>query len=66
MLSLFALAFGLGLVLNAAPGPVFAETVRQGTRGGFRLALAVQLGSLVGDGVWALVGLVERRVAASA
>ena len=57
MLSLFALAFGLGLVLNAAPGPVFAETVRQGTRGGFRLALRVQLGSLVGDAVWALVGL---------
>ena len=57
MLSLFALAFGLGLVLNAAPGPVFAETVRQGTRGGFRLALGVQLGSLVGDAVWALVGL---------
>jgi chemosensory pili system protein ChpE/L-lysine exporter family protein LysE/ArgO len=26
-------------------------------RGGFRPALAVQLGSLVGDGVWALLGL---------
>jgi len=54
---LFLAAFGLGLVFNAAPGAVFAETVRQGLRGGFRPALAVQLGSLVGDTTWALLGL---------
>src|SRR5690606_14195821 len=36
---------------------VFAETVRQGVRGGYRPALAVQLGSLVGDASWALLGL---------
>ena len=57
MLSLFTTAFLLGLVFNAAPGAVFAETVRQGLRGGFRPALAVQLGSLVGDATWAVLGL---------
>ena len=58
MLSLFATAFGLGLIFNAAPGAVFAETVRRGVRGGFRPALDVQLGSLVGDALWAVLGLV--------
>ena len=57
MLSILATAFGLGLVFNAAPGPVFAETVRQGVRGGFRPALAVQIGSLAGDAAWAVLGL---------
>lgn len=58
MLTLLITAFVLGLVFNATPGPVFAETVRQGVRGGFRSALAVQFGSLVGDALWAGVGLV--------
>jgi chemosensory pili system protein ChpE len=57
MLTLFASAFLLGLVFNAAPGAVFAETVRQGARGGFRPALAVQIGSLTGDALWAVLGL---------
>lgn len=54
---LFVSAFLLGLVFNAAPGAVFAETVRQGARGGFRPALAVQVGSLSGDALWAVLGL---------
>lgn len=58
MVCLFLSAFGLGLVFNAAPGAVFAETVRRGLRGGFRPALDVQLGSLVGDALWAALGLV--------
>lgn len=58
MLTLFATAFGLGLLFNAAPGAVFAETVRRGVRGGFRPALDVQIGSLVGDALWAVLGLV--------
>ena len=58
-LSLLATAFGLGLLLNAAPGPVFAETVRRGVGGGFRAALAVQAGSIVGDAAWAGAGLVS-------
>jgi chemosensory pili system protein ChpE len=57
MLTLFFTAFTLGLVFNAAPGAVFAETVRQGVRGGFRPAFAVQVGSLVGDATWAVLGL---------
>jgi chemosensory pili system protein ChpE len=58
MTTLFISAFILGLIFNAAPGAVFAETVRQGVRGGFRPALAVQIGSLVGDALWAVLGLV--------
>jgi len=58
MLTLLMTAFVLGVVFNATPGPVFAETVRQGVRGGFRSALAVQFGSLVGDALWAVAGLV--------
>ena len=57
MISLFFAAFVFGLIFNAAPGAVFAETVRRGIRGGFRPALAVQLGSLAGDTLWALLGL---------
>jgi chemosensory pili system protein ChpE len=57
LLTLIAAAFGFGLLFNAAPGPVFAATVQVGVRGGFRPALAVQLGSIVGDGVWAVLGL---------
>ncbi len=58
MLTLFISAFVLGLIFNAAPGAVFAETVRQGARGGFKPALMVQFGSLVGDATWALLGLI--------
>lgn len=57
MLTLCACAFLLGLLFNAAPGAVFAETVRQGLRGGFRPAFAVQVGSLAGDASWAVLGL---------
>jgi chemosensory pili system protein ChpE len=57
MFTLFVTAFVLGLIFNAAPGAVFAETVRQGARGGYKPALAVQLGSLVGDATWAILGL---------
>lgn len=58
MTTLFLTAFALGLLFNAAPGAVFAETVKVGVRGGFRPALAVQLGSLAGDALWAVLGLV--------
>jgi chemosensory pili system protein ChpE len=58
MTTLFVSAFLLGLLFNATPGAVFAETVKQGVHGGFRPALAVQVGSLVGDALWAVLGLV--------
>jgi len=57
MTALFLSALFLGFVFNAAPGAVFAETLRQGVQGGFRPALLVQIGSLVGDAVWAVLGL---------
>ena len=57
MLTLFSTALFLGFIFNAAPGAVFAETIRQGVRGGFRPALAVQIGSLAGDALWAVLGL---------
>jgi len=57
VLTLFVAAFLFGLAFNAAPGPVTAETLRRGLRGGFGPALAVQVGSLVGDLSWAVLGL---------
>lgn len=58
MLEIFISAILLGFLFNAAPGAVFAESLRRGLRGGYRPALAVQIGSLVGDFVWAVIGLV--------
>jgi chemosensory pili system protein ChpE/L-lysine exporter family protein LysE/ArgO len=57
MLELFVAALALGLIFNATPGAVFAETLHQAAQGGFRPALAVQLGSLTGDAAWAALGL---------
>jgi len=57
MSGLFIYAFGLGLVFNAAPGAILAESLRRGLKGGFAAAMAVQIGSLVGDGLWVVLGL---------
>ena len=54
---LLGMAFLLGFVFNATPGAVFAETIRHGLSGGYKAALSVQFGSLVGDAVWAILGL---------
>jgi chemosensory pili system protein ChpE len=56
-MTIFLSAIFLGLIFNAAPGPVFAETLRRGLQGGYKSALAVQFGSLLGDASWALLGL---------
>ncbi|HET7092319.1 MAG TPA: LysE family transporter [Thermomicrobiales bacterium] len=50
-------AIGLGAAYAAVPGAVNAEALRRGMTGGFRPALLVQVGSLVGDALWAVVGL---------
>lgn len=55
--SLFLTAFGMGIAFCAPPGMVLAEALRRGSRGGFSAALAVELGSLVGDAIWAVLGL---------
>lgn len=57
MLAIFLAAMLLGLAFCASPGAVFSETLRRGLGGGFRPALLVQLGSLIGDAVWAVIGL---------
>jgi chemosensory pili system protein ChpE len=62
MTELFVSAFLLGLLFNAMPGAVFAESLRRGMRGGFGPALGVQVGSLLGDFVWAVLGLMGAAV----
>jgi threonine/homoserine/homoserine lactone efflux protein len=57
MSDLFAYAFVLGLLFNAMPGAILAESLRRGLRGGFNPAFAVQIGSLSGDFAWAVLGL---------
>ena len=50
-------AFFVGLLFNAAPGIVFTDTLKRGVSGGFIPALNVQIGSLAGDALWAILGL---------
>ena len=57
MLELFLSAAALGFLFNATPGAIFAESLRRGIRGGFAPAFEVQIGSLTGDFVWAVLGL---------
>ena len=57
MIELFVSAFALGVLFNVMPGAIFAESLRRGIRGGFGPALGVQVGSLLGDFVWAVLGL---------
>jgi len=57
MIELFVSAFFLGLLFNAMPGTVFAESLRRGLTGGYPAAFAVQVGSLAGDFTWAVLGL---------
>lgn len=54
---LFITAFGLGTAYNAAPGAVNTEALRRGLARGFRPALLVQLGALIGDATWAALAL---------
>ena len=57
MIELFFSAMALGFLFNAAPGAIFTESLRRGLKGGFKSALYVQFGSLVGDLIWAILGL---------
>src|SRR5262249_17316087 len=56
-LTLFATAFGMGLAFCGPPGAVFAEASRRGAARGFAAALTVEFGSLIGDTIWAVLGL---------
>jgi chemosensory pili system protein ChpE len=52
---LFLSTFGLGLVYNATPGPINLETLRRGNQQGFRASLWVQMGAVIGEGIWATI-----------
>lgn len=56
-LGLVISAVGLGIAYNAAPGAVNTEALRRGLARGFRPALLVQLGALIGDALWAALAL---------
>ena len=55
--TLFLTAFAMGFAFCGPPGPVLALATRRGVVDGFTAALMVEFGSLVGDAVWALLGL---------
>jgi len=57
MISLAVSSFILGIAFCAPPGIITAETIRRGLMRGFRPALFVQFGSLVGDTTWSLIAL---------
>ena len=47
----------IAISFAAPPGPVLVETIRRGLRGGFRPALLVQMGSIIGDLAWCAAAL---------
>src|SRR3954471_17960366 len=56
--TLIVAAAGLGLAYSAAPGAVNTEALRRGLSRGYRPALLVQVGALLGDLAWATLALV--------
>ncbi len=54
---LFVSAFAMSLAFAAQPGVIGFESLRRGLSHGWSAALHVELGSLVGDGVWAIIAL---------
>jgi chemosensory pili system protein ChpE len=50
-------ALGLGLAFCASPGALNAEALRRGLARGFSSAFLVEVGSLIGDATWAVIGL---------
>ena len=49
------LAFWLGIAFSAPPGIVTVESIRRGLKDGYWSAFAVGLGSLIGDGTYAII-----------
>lgn len=50
-------AVGLGLAYAAAPGAVNTEALRRGVTQGAHSTFLVEAGSLIGDSLWAVLGL---------
>ena len=59
---LFVSAFAMSLAFAAQPGVIGFESLRRGLSHGWGAALRVELGSLVGDGVWAVIALLGASV----
>lgn len=57
MLVLFFSAFAMSLAFALQPGVIGFESLRRGLAHGWTAALHVELGSLLGDGVWAIIAL---------
>ncbi|MFC7393790.1 LysE family transporter [Scopulibacillus cellulosilyticus] len=57
MIGLIITACVLGFVYSAAPGAVNTEALRRGLKCGFMPSFSVQLGAILGDLLWAVVGL---------
>ena len=57
MIGLIITACFLGFVYSAAPGAVNTEALRRGLKRGFMPSFLVQLGALLGDLSWAIIGL---------
>lgn len=55
--ALFAAAFAMSIAFAAQPGVITFEATRRGSMRGWRAALQLELGSLVGDATWALIAL---------
>ncbi|MYD10916.1 MAG: hypothetical protein F4X02_12855 [Chloroflexi bacterium] len=54
---LFVSAFAMSIAFAAQPGVIGFESLRRGLSDGWAAALRVELGSLLGDGVWAIIAL---------
>lgn len=63
LIPLMASGLTIGVAYTVVPGPVNTEATRRGLKGGFGPALKVQMGSLVGDVLWAILGLTGAVVA---
>lgn len=57
METLFFSAFAMAIAFAIQPGVIGFEAMRRGIAHGWTAALHVELGSLVGDGVWAVIAL---------
>ena len=58
MVGLMVSSFLLGVLFAAPPGAITAEATRRGLARGFHAAWMVELGSLVGDALWAIIALI--------
>jgi threonine/homoserine/homoserine lactone efflux protein len=62
VIELFLAAFGMSLAFAIQPGIITFEAIRRGAARGWRAALHLELGSLIGDATWAILALVGASV----